>query len=214
MTRIVVLGGTGYAGSAIASEAAARGHEVTVFSRNAPSAPIDNVVSLTGSALEPADLARAISGAEVVVVALALDGDLAAELPRVSAEVATLAREAGARLGVVGGAGTLLVAPDGPKLFETPSYPEQFRGFSQAADDVLQALRETEEELDWFVLSPPLGFGSYAPGVTTGQYRIGGDVMMADGEQPAAISGADYARAFVDEIDVPAHRRSRFTVAS
>lgn len=214
MSRIVVLGGTGYAGSAIAGEAAGRGHEVTAFSRNAPSAPIDAVASVTGSALDPADLARAVRGAEVVVNALALDGDRAAELPNVSAEIAALAREEGARLGVVGGAGTLLVAPGGPKLFETPSYPEQFRGFSQVADDILQGLRGTDVELDWFVLSPPLGFGSYAPGVVTGQYRVGDDVMMFDGDQPAAISGGDYARAFVDEIEVPVHRRTRFTVAS
>ncbi|WP_368730818.1 NAD-dependent epimerase/dehydratase family protein, partial [Sedimentibacter sp. B4] len=33
MTRISVLGGTGYAGAAIVREAAGRGHEVTAFSR-------------------------------------------------------------------------------------------------------------------------------------------------------------------------------------
>lgn len=213
MSRIVVIGGTGYAGSAIASEAFGRGHEVTVFSRHAPSVITAGIKHIQGSVLEHADLARAIAGADVVVMALALDGESAGELPRVTAEVVDLALQGGARLGVVGGAGTLLVAPGGPKLFETPTYPEQFRGFSQAADDVLQALRATDVSLDWFVLSPSLGFGSYVPGEATGTYRLGGDVLlMADGE-PAAISGSDYARAFVDEIDTPAHRRNRFTAA-
>ena len=40
MSRITVIGGTGYAGSAIVAEAAARGHQVTALSRSLPDAPI------------------------------------------------------------------------------------------------------------------------------------------------------------------------------
>ena len=45
MARITVIGGTGYAGSAIVAEAAARGHHVTALSRSLPDAPIPNVTS-------------------------------------------------------------------------------------------------------------------------------------------------------------------------
>ena len=34
MSRIAVIGGTGYAGSAIVAEAAARGHQVSALSRS------------------------------------------------------------------------------------------------------------------------------------------------------------------------------------
>jgi uncharacterized protein len=39
VSRITVIGGTGYAGSAIVAEAAARGHQVTALSRSLPGAP-------------------------------------------------------------------------------------------------------------------------------------------------------------------------------
>jgi len=80
--------------------------------------------------------------------------------------------------------------------------------------DVLAALRETTADVDWFYLSPARTFGSYAPGEATGTYRTGGDVLLADADGNSSISGADYAKAFVDEIEQPKHRRQRFTVAS
>ena len=39
MARIVVIGGTGYAGSHIAREAVSRGHETVIISRSVPDAP-------------------------------------------------------------------------------------------------------------------------------------------------------------------------------
>ncbi|GGF31696.1 NAD(P)-dependent oxidoreductase [Subtercola lobariae] len=213
MTRIVILGGTGYAGTAIATEAASRGHEVTVFSRSAPEEPVAGVTSITGSARDHSDLERAVTGADVVVVSLAPSGDLDGEFVRVNADIANLAQEHGARLGVVGGAGTLLLSAEGPKAHESPYFPAEFRPYSEASDAVLQALRSSDPELDWFVLSPPRGFGRFAPADTTGHYRVGGDVVMSSGETPAAISVADFAVAFVDEIELPTHQRERFTVA-
>lgn len=210
MTRITILGGTGYAGGGIAREAASRGHDVTVFSRNPPANPIDNVVSVTGSALNRGDIERAVAGSEVIVTSLAPVGDLEESYEQVNGEIADIARRNGARLGVVGGAGTLLVAPGGPKVYELPEFPEQFREFSRVSDAVLDALRSSDQELDWFVLSPAQGFGHYAPGERVGEFRLGSDLVMG---RDAAISGADYSIAFVDEIERPTKRRERFTVA-
>jgi len=47
----------------------------------------------------------------------------------------------------------------------------------------------------------------------TGRYRVGGDVLLSDAEGNSNISGADYAKALVDETEQPAHRRQRFSVA-
>jgi uncharacterized protein YbjT (DUF2867 family) len=52
MARISVLGGTGYAGSAVVAEAAQRGHTVTSISRNAPEQRIDGVEYVEGSLLD------------------------------------------------------------------------------------------------------------------------------------------------------------------
>lgn len=210
MTRITILGGTGYAGGGIAREAASRGHDVTVFSRHAPVDPLDGIASVTGSALNPADLERAVVGAEVIVASLAPTGDLEDVYAQVHHEIARIARQNDARLGMVGGAGTLLIAPGGPKVHDLPEFPEHFKGFSRASDAVLEALRASDAGLDWFVLSPAMGFGHYAPGEKVGEFRLGGDIVMGP---DAAISGADYSTAFVDEIERPSRRRERFTVA-
>ena len=56
-------------------------------------------------------------------------------------------------------------------------------------------------------------FGAWVPGEATGQFRVGGDILLTDAEGNSNISGADLATAIVDEIETPAHRRQRFTVA-
>jgi putative NADH-flavin reductase len=38
-------------------------------------------------------------------------------------------------------------------------------------------------------------------------------VLVTDADGNSNISGADYAKAFADEIEKPEHRRQRFTVA-
>lgn len=49
-------------------------------------------------------------------------------------------------------------------------------------------------------VSPPLGFGAHAPGVTVGSYRLGDDVAIQP-DDGGAISADDYALGFVDLID-------------
>jgi len=63
MSRIVVIGGTGYAGTHIAREAVSRGHEVTVISRSTPDAPIDGVRYVQGSVLDLDGLGDVFDGA-------------------------------------------------------------------------------------------------------------------------------------------------------
>lgn len=79
---------------------------------------------------------------------------------------------------------------------------------------MLEWLRAQPEPLDWFSVSPPLPFGAAAPGVVTGRYRTGGEVMVRAADGSSGISAPDFALAVVDEIERPAHRRQRFTVGS
>ena len=60
MTRITVLGGTGYTGGNIAREAVARGHQVTSISRTLPEDQIDGVTYRTGDALDADTLAHVL----------------------------------------------------------------------------------------------------------------------------------------------------------
>lgn len=218
MTTIAIFGGTGYAGSAIRDEALKRGHRVISVTRNlpaeAPSAP--GLEFRQGSVHDAALVDRIAAEADVIVVSIrfAADGSgegvkLADALPALTAAAAAH----GTRLGVVGGAASLLVAEGGPRLIDTPEFPDQFKGEAGNAADALEALRADTTGADWFFVSPAAAFGSYNPGQPTGKYRVGGDILLTDESGKSEISGADYALAFVDEIENPVHHRTRFTVA-
>lgn len=214
MARITVLGGTGYTGGNIAREAAARGHEVTSFSRNEPGEPVPGVRYETGSMLDEAHRERAVAGADVVVAALAPRGELEDELSSVYAGLGELAAAFGARYGVVGGYSSLRPEKGAPRIAFTeeipPQYAKEARVMATIADELVD---DAPEELDWFFVSPAAVYGSYAPGEARGTYRIGGDIPLADEHGASAISGADFAAAIVDEIEKPTHRRTQFSVA-
>lgn len=215
MARITVLGGTGYAGSNLVAVAAQRGHEVVSYSRGLPEALISGVDYRTGDVTDPATLAAAVDGADVVVSALSPRGALEGEgvLRGVEGRLADAAASAGVRLGVIGGAGSLLVAPGGPKLVDTPAFPDEVKPEAREMGAVLEDLRASDSALDWFYVSPAGGFGAWAAGEATGVYRLGDDILLVDDAGESNISGADLAAAIVDEIEKPAHRRARFTVA-
>ncbi|GAA1987745.1 NAD(P)H-binding protein [Isoptericola halotolerans] len=213
MVRITVVGGTGYAGAHIAREAAARGHQVRSVSRSLPAEQIPGVEHAQGSVLDDDTITAALDGAEVVVAAVSPREDMAGQVRPAYARLAAAAQERGVRLAVVGGASSLQVTEGGPRLLDTPEFPDAFRDEASEFADILDDLRGAPAGLDWFYLSPAATFGAYAPGEDTGSYRVGGDVLLTDGAGGSEISGPDLARAMLDEIETPAHRRTRFTVA-
>ncbi|MCS5488349.1 NAD(P)H-binding protein [Curtobacterium flaccumfaciens pv. beticola] len=214
MTSIVVFGGTGYAGSAITREALSRGIAVTAVARD--TSKLDAVEGLTlaqGDAFDADFVADVTKGADVVVVALhAVQAD-GSELKDKFQHFVDAAAAAGARLGIVGGAGSLLVAEGGPALFDTPDFPDAFKGEAKSHAEVLEALKASGTEVDWFYVSPAAAFGGYNPGERKGTYRTTDDLLLTDAAGNSDISGEDFAIAFVDEVEHPAHHRARFGVA-
>jgi putative NADH-flavin reductase len=209
MSRIVVFGVTGYTGGHITAELLDRGHVVIGVARDTTQVTAREGLELRpGSLYDPVFRAEAVKGADAVVVALPAhpaDGpDLEIAVPGLLEAVA------GARLGVVGGAASLLAAEGGPLVMDT--LPEEYKPEAEAHSRVLEALKRAGTTADWFYLSPAASFGSWNPGVKTGGFRLGTDVLITDVNGNSEISGADYAAAFVDEIEKPAHHRARFTV--
>lgn len=213
MSTIVIFGGTGYAGGNIVREAVSRGHQVVSYSRTAPAEQAEGVEYRTGSLTDDAVLAQAATDADDLVVAT--HGADVGGSPLVDhvARLTAAAIEHGARLSFVGGAGSLHVTKGGPRLVDTPDFHDDWKPEALSHAKVLDALRAGPEELDWFYVSPAALFGSFAPGETTGRYRLGGDELVTDAEGNSEISGTDFALAFVDEIEQGKHRRQRFTVA-
>lgn len=111
---------------------------------------------------------------------------------------------------MVGGAASLLAAEGGPRVLD--NLPEEYKPEAEAHARVLDALRRASTTVDWFYLSPAASFGSWNPGEKTGMFRLGAEVLVTDAKGNSEISGADYATAFVDEIEKPAHHRARFAV--
>lgn len=215
MARIVVLGGTGYAGTGIVTEAAQRGHDVLSVSRTAPAELPAGAAHRAGDLRDEALLAEVLEGADVVIAASAPRGELAEPgvLRGIYATVARLVGEKGARFGVVGGAGSTLVAEGGPQVQDTPGFPDAFKAEANELTAVLEDLRADKTGLDWFFVSPAGGFGAYAPGERTGAYRTSDDVLLVDADGNSALSAEDLGVAIVDEIQQPSHRRARFHVA-
>lgn len=210
MTRIVVIGGTGYAGSHIVAEAVARGHSVISVARSVPATRVDGAVYVEGTILDVPSLLEQIEEAEVVIQAVSPRGDMVGKVRAATAELFAALGE-NVRLGVVGGAGGSLVAPGGPRLIDS-GFPEEFKAEAQEAIGVLQDLQADDSGKDWFFIHPAGGFGMFAPGERTGEYRDGGQVLVTDDAGESYISGADFGIAVVDEIENPKHHRENFTV--
>ncbi|WP_091471012.1 NAD(P)-dependent oxidoreductase [Paenarthrobacter nitroguajacolicus] len=215
MTRITILGGTGYTGSAIAREALSRGFGVTSFSRTAPEgdARLEGVTYKTGSLTAPDVRSRAVVGADVLVSALSPRGELDGRIVEVNREIAALAQAKGLRLVMVGGFSSLRPKANAPRFAEGDGIPPEFAPEILQMNDILNSLLASPEPLDFVFFSPAQQYGSFAPGEATGRYRIGGDVVFFDDNGASAISGADFARAIVDEIERPSHRRAHLSVA-
>lgn len=216
--KIALIGATGFVGAAVLTELLSRGHQVSALVRNPDR--LTPQAGLTPRALDAYDadaVAAAVRGHDAVVSAFNPgwnEADLYDLFMRGSRAIVRGVAAAGVkRLLVVGGAGSLFVAP-GVQLVDTPEFtshvPPNIVPGARAARDALNELRD-EQALDWTFLSPP---AMLAPGERSGRYRVGGeDLPMVDGA-PAGISVADLAVAIVDEIEQPRHPRARFTVAA
>ena len=213
MARITVLGGTGYGGAAVLREAVKRGHEVRSWSRNAPAEPVPGVTYATGSVTDEAVLAETVKDTDVVFVALSPRGDMAGRVEPVVDALVQLAEQQGVRLGVLGGVSSVLVEEGGQRLFDVHPPAAEILDEVKTGLHLLDALKASPEGLDWFYVSPPLDFGSWAPAPVTGSYRISDDVLLTDEEGRSRISADDLAVAVVDEVENGAYRRRRFHVA-
>lgn len=210
MSRIAVIGGTGYAGSHIVAEAVARGHEVISVSRRLPAEPVDGATYVEGTILDVPALLEKIGDVDVVIQALSPRGDMAGKVRPATAELFA-ALPQNVRLGVVGGAGGSLVSAGGPRLIDS-GFPEEYKAEATEAIGELEDLQADAGGKDWFFVHPAATFGAWNPGERTGSYRDGGPVLVSDEKGESFISGADLGVAFVDEIENPQHSRENFAV--
>lgn len=214
--NIAIIGATGFVGKQLVAEALERGHEVTAIARNVSALTAGNgLTPVQADVTDVPALAAALKGSDMVLSAYNAGWDnpeLYNDFIAGSKAIQQAVKEAGVkRLLVVGGAGSLYVAP-GVQLVDSPDFPEAYKAGATAARDYLNLLKD-EQELDWTFFSPAI---EMHPGITTGrtgQYRTALENPVFDADQHSRLSVEDLAVALLDETETPKHIRQRFTAA-
>lgn len=199
--KIAIYGATGMVGSQVTKEAVDRGHQVTALSRTGTS-----INGAFGAQADLTDLATftEVAGKHDVVVITA--GPSRTGEPHsivIDAHQAIIDSKPDARLLVVGGAGSLFAGD--VRLKDTQGFPAAYLPEAETMTTILEAY-EASNGVDWTVISPaPM----IAPGERTGSYNIAIDSPAGE-----SISSEDFAIAILDELEAPANKGRRFTVAS
>lgn len=211
--RIAVVGATGAVGSRVVAEAIDRGHAVTAVART-PSrmAGLPDGAHPQIADASDVDAVADFSRAHDVVIGATRPAP-GHEVDGVAVTHSLLAgcARTGVRVIIVGGAGSLTVpGTDGCLAIDDPDFvPLAWRAIAQASVDQLAACRD-ERGADWTHLSPP---AQLQPGQRSGRYRTGRDELLVARDGTSSISMEDLAVAVLDEVEVPRHRETRFTVA-
>ncbi len=217
MKEIVLIGASGFVGSAIMNEALSRGHKVTGVALNPEKITADNpnLTVVKADATNPDTLAELAKGKDAVISAYnpgwsnprQYDQTLE-NYPKI---VEGAKRSGVGRLLIVGGAGTLFVKP-GVRLVDTGTLPEAWLpGVKSLGEFYLNTLMK-ENDIDWVFFSPAGNLGNMGPGVRTGKFRLGKDDMIFNEKGESFISVEDYAVAMIDELERPVHHCERFTI--
>jgi putative NADH-flavin reductase len=206
--NVVLFGASGMIGSRILQELVGRGHPVTAVVRNPEKVTTPGVKVVQGDVTDPASVTHAAQGTEAAISAYAPPQGEEETLLTATRSLLTGLNAAGiSRLIVVGGAGSLEVAP-GVQLVDTPEFPEAWKGIALAHREVLPILAASN--LNWSYLSPA---AFIQPGQRTGKFRLGGKQLVTDEKGESRISAEDFAIALVDELESSKHARQQLTAA-
>jgi hypothetical protein len=214
MKKIVLIGASGFVGSAILKEALDRGHKVTAVVRQPEKITTvhKNLVVKQGDVSNSYTLNEVSKNADAVISAYNpgwKNPKIAEETTRVYRTIIDSVRQAGIdRLLVVGGAGSLFISP-GKRLMDAGLIPESFIPAIKALANVYLIDLMAEKNIDWVFFSPA---GDLHQGKRTGIFRLGKDDLIVNEKGESKISVQDYALAMIDEVEKPAHHRERFTI--
>ena len=205
--KIAVVAANGKAGQLIVEEAVKRGHDVTAIVRSENKTQAQHLLKKDLFDLTKEDLVG------YDVVATAFGAWIAETLPLHSKSIEhfnDLLAGTNTRFLVVGGAGSLYVDKEKKvRLVDTAEFPADYKPLASAQADELDLLR-TKKDLNWTFVSPAAEF--IPDGAHTGEYILAGDFFTVNEAGESKISYADYAIAFVDEIEFGKHIQERISV--
>ena len=214
--KIALIGATGFVGAHVLSELTDRGHHVTAIARDITKIDTSNelVDAVVADVSNEENLIEVVKDHDAVVSAYNAgwtNPDLYNEFLKVSQIIQSGVTKAGVkRLLVVGGAGSLEVAP-GIQLIDTPQFPEAYKAGAGAARDYLNILKK-DTVLDWTFLSPAIEMHPGTSGHKKGSYRTELNNPVFDDKGKSVIAVEDLAVAVADELESPQFIKQRFTV--
>ena len=214
MKNVVLIGASGFVGTAILNELLNRGHKVTAIVRDPAkvTASNPNLKVVQADVTDTDVLIEASKGKDAVISAYNpgwKNPNIYEETLKNYPLIVDSVKKAGVeRLLIVGGAGTLFYAP-GKMVMDADDVPAKLLpGIKSFGECYLNTLRK-ENDIDWIFLSPA---ANMTPGERTGKFRIGKDDLVVDVNGDSNISVEDYAVAMVDELEQKHHHKERFTI--
>lgn len=214
MKNVVLIGASGFVGTAILNELLNRGHKVTAIVRDPAkvTASNPNPKVVQADVTDTDVLIEASKGKDAVISAYNpgwKNPNIYEETLKNYPLIVDSVKKAGVeRLLIVGGAGTLFYAP-GKMVMDADDVPAKLLpGIKSLGEFYLNTLRK-ENDIDWIFLSPA---ANMTPGERTGKFRIGKDDLVIDVNGDSNISVEDYAVAMVDELEQKHHHKERFTI--
>jgi uncharacterized protein len=215
--KIAVIGASGFVGSHIVTEALDRGHHVTAIARNAGNIKTQhaNLTVKNGDAFNSDEIAKLVSGHDAVISAYNSgwqNPNIYEDFIEGSQSIQEGVKKSGVkRLIVIGGAGSLEVAP-GAQLVDSAQFPAEWKPGALAARDYLNIIRK-ENELDWTFFSPAIEMHHGIKDGRLGKYRLGTDQPVFDDKGVSRLSPEDLAVVLIDELTNKKFIRKRFTAA-
>lgn len=214
MSKVTLIGASGFVGSALLNEALSRGIEVTAVVRNPEKIQIqdDKLTVVQADVFDAQKLSEILVGSDAVLSAYSpgwTNPNIVEDTIKGNKSIIEAVKKANLkRLIAVGGAGTLNVAP-GKTVIEAGFIPKEILAGVEAYAKVFYEDFKPEKDLDWAFFSPA---GLIEPGQRTANYKLGKDDLIVDAEGKSSISVQDYAKAFIDEYQQPQHHQERFTI--
>jgi uncharacterized protein len=214
--KLALIGASGFVGTALLNETLQRGHQVTAIVRHPEKITVQhpNLTVKKGNVLNEAEVTALVAGHDAVISAYNpgwQNPNIYEEsLQGAQAIQAGVKRSGVKRLLVVGGAGSLEVAP-GVQLVDTPQFPAEWKPGALAARDYLDIIKK-ETALDWTFLSPAIVMHPGVEHIRTGKYRTGTDQPVFNDKGESTISVEDLAVALIDEVEHKRFIKQRFTV--
>lgn len=214
MKNVVLIGASGFVGTAILEELLNRGYCVTAVVRNPEKMTIRNAnLSVVKADVSDVNTLAAVCKGKDAVISAYNPGwanpDIYEETLKNYPLILEAVRKSGVkRLLCVGGAGTLFCAP-GIRVVDSGAIPVEIMGGAKSLGEFYLNTLCNEKEIDWVFFSPA---GLLEPGKRTGKFRLGKDDLIVDETGKSHISVGDYALAMVDELEQANHHRERFTI--